>query len=202
MFRSHGAAYRLVRQPVITEEQIQQMNLDHRDAMAQVDFALQCRVAGNEDSAIAYFRDAFTREARAASMLLEEWDHEPSRAVLCRSASCIAMDARMPTEAAAWAAHGLRGRCRHRAIRWELFDVLDRAGDEGSRVSIFKHGDIVRDPESGRRGVVITPDGLHGSRWKRVQIDWEENETGIRATTWMGVKRLELAPQEKIATDG
>lgn len=69
-------------------------------------------------------------------------------------------------------------------------------------MSIFKAGDKVRDSESGRVGIVITPDGLHGSRWRRVQVDWQENDTGIKATTWMGVRRLELAPDQKVQSNG
>jgi hypothetical protein len=71
----------------------------HRQAMAQTDLALEAQRKGEPAQALAYFRQAYDLEAKAATLLAGDLEAEPTRSVLLRSAASLAMDCNLIAEA-------------------------------------------------------------------------------------------------------
>jgi hypothetical protein len=71
----------------------------HRDAMARVDLALSAKSQGEAELALAYFREAYELESKAAFSLVGDLQNEPTRSVLMRSAATIALDSNLTAEA-------------------------------------------------------------------------------------------------------
>lgn len=81
----------------------------HREAMMLAQEAIVFRELGNETEAISLFRKAFELEKEAALKLLTEFDAEPTRGILFRSAATLAMDCGEYREAEQLVNHGLAG---------------------------------------------------------------------------------------------
>jgi hypothetical protein len=62
----------------------------HQHAMEMADRALEARRRGDEGQALAYFREAFAHERRAAEIVAPDIAAEPTRSVLHRSAAALA----------------------------------------------------------------------------------------------------------------
>jgi len=77
-------------------------------------------------SAIALFKQAFEIEQRAANILKENVNVEPTRSVLYRSAGWMAFNAGMFKEAHEMAVEGKRF-CVHSEIKEELEDLFEAA---------------------------------------------------------------------------
>jgi hypothetical protein len=61
----------------------------HREAMELVDRAVLARQFGDRDQMTALTRAAFAKERAAADLVANEWDFEPTRSVLHRSAAVL-----------------------------------------------------------------------------------------------------------------
>jgi len=70
--------------------------------------AIVAQAKGNED-AIQLFEKAFEFEKQAALMLINDFDNEPTRSVLFRSAGSLAMNCKKYREAEKLFAQGLAG---------------------------------------------------------------------------------------------
>ncbi len=67
--------------------------------MERTDLALAARRNGQKDEALAYFRQAYQLEAKAAQSFAAHMDAEPNRSVLFRSAASLALDCNLTAEA-------------------------------------------------------------------------------------------------------
>ena len=81
----------------------------HQKAMHQTELALKAEKSGNAKTAITHFQKAFDLEKQAAMTLAYQFELEPSRSVLFRSASYLAIKAKRYREAERMAAFGLIG---------------------------------------------------------------------------------------------
>lgn len=81
----------------------------HREGMVFMQEALVAQGYGDEEAAHKLFEKAFELEKQAALMLINDFDNEPTRSVLFRSAACLAMDCKKYREAEKLAAQGLAG---------------------------------------------------------------------------------------------
>jgi len=86
----------------------------HQKAMKLAEEAYDSKQSGKPESAQAAYLSAFEYEKAAAMLLINEYDHEPSRSVLFRSAACLLLNLPFPTllhlrEAERMVAHGLSG---------------------------------------------------------------------------------------------
>jgi hypothetical protein len=71
----------------------------HRDAMERVDLALSAKSLGEMERSLAYFREAYELESKAALALSNNLEAEPTRSILLRSAATIALDCNLTAEA-------------------------------------------------------------------------------------------------------
>lgn len=85
------------------------MKNTHRKAMSTMQQAITLREQGKEEDANALFLKAFELEKQAALSLSGDFNNEPTRSTLFRSAASLAMNCREYVEAEKLAAHGLAG---------------------------------------------------------------------------------------------
>lgn len=87
------------------------MNLKktHRAAMDFMQQAIVLRETGKETAAVELFEKAFELEKQAALMLLMDFEKEPTRSVLYRSAASLAMNCKKYREAEKLVNQGLAG---------------------------------------------------------------------------------------------
>jgi hypothetical protein len=97
----------------------------HRNAMDRTDVALLAQRRGDAAEALLQFREAFELERRAARSLADDYDAEPSRSVLLRSAASLALDAQLTSEAEKLACTALAGN-PPAEIAEELRDLLEQ----------------------------------------------------------------------------
>ncbi|MEG3978680.1 hypothetical protein QT970_29300 [Microcoleus sp. herbarium8] len=71
----------------------------HHEAMELVDRAILARQRGDIDQVTALTRAAFAKERAAADLVANEWDFEPTRSVLHRSAAVLAIECSQLREA-------------------------------------------------------------------------------------------------------
>lgn len=64
----------------------------HREAMELVDQAVLARQRGDAEAVIALSRAAFNKERAAADLIANQFDLEPTRSVLHRSAAVLAIE--------------------------------------------------------------------------------------------------------------
>ncbi|MEG4273859.1 MULTISPECIES: hypothetical protein [unclassified Microcoleus] len=64
----------------------------HREAMELVDRAVLARQCGDIDQVTALTRAAFAKERAAADLVANEWDFEPTRSILHRSAAVLGIE--------------------------------------------------------------------------------------------------------------
>jgi hypothetical protein len=97
----------------------------HRDAVEQADLALAAGRRGDRVQALAHIRRAYELEAEAANALVHDFQSEPTRSVLFRSAATLALDCSLFAEAEKLACTGLIGNPPEQ-IAEELRDVLEQ----------------------------------------------------------------------------
>jgi tetratricopeptide (TPR) repeat protein len=95
----------------------------HDQAMALSSRATLARIRGDLDEAREFARQALPYEAKAAAMLFDRLDAEPSRSVLYRSAASLALQCGEYEEAERLIATGLAGHPPDE-IAAELRDLL------------------------------------------------------------------------------
>lgn len=64
----------------------------HQSAMELVDQAVLARQRGETEAALTLTREAFAKERAAADQVADQWDLEPTRSVLHRSAATLAVE--------------------------------------------------------------------------------------------------------------
>lgn len=64
----------------------------HQEAMDLVDQATLARQQGETETALSFAKEAFAKERAAADLVAEQWDLEPTRSVLHRSAATLAIE--------------------------------------------------------------------------------------------------------------
>lgn len=87
--------------------------------------ALSEKTAGNLTAAKKLFAKALTFESQAASILKHEYDEEPTRSILYRSAASIALDSGKNTFALKLVKDGLQGK-PSAEIKRELIEVAEQ----------------------------------------------------------------------------
>ena len=101
-------------------------NSFHDQAMHFANLALSKEKNGNSKEAKQYFKEAFELEQQAAMSLVNDFEKEPSRSVLFRSAAYLALKAELYREAERMAAFGLSGNPPDE-IADELRDVFSQS---------------------------------------------------------------------------
>ncbi|MCU0565377.1 MAG: hypothetical protein MUF49_02125 [Oculatellaceae cyanobacterium Prado106] len=71
---------------------MQDVDTLHREAMELVDQAVMARQRGDAEAFTALSRAAFTKERAAADLVANQFDLEPTRSVLHRSAAVLAIE--------------------------------------------------------------------------------------------------------------
>jgi hypothetical protein len=71
---------------------MQDLETLHREAMELVDQALLARQQGDTETVMALARAAFIKERAAADLVADQFDLEPTRSVLHRSAAVLAIE--------------------------------------------------------------------------------------------------------------
>ena len=71
----------------------------HHEAMELVDRAFLARQCGDRDQMTALTKAALAKERAAADLVANEWDFEPTRSVLHRSAALLAIECALLREA-------------------------------------------------------------------------------------------------------
>lgn len=104
---------------------IQQVNRLHEQAMEQAEIAFVAKIKGDKETAKQKFLEAFQYEREAVNLLLNDYESEPTRSVLFRSAAALAFDAGLLQEAEQMAAIGLSGH-PPKSIAEELRQVMKR----------------------------------------------------------------------------
>lgn len=104
---------------------IKEINQLHREAMSYANDAYAADLKGDLATASSLFSKAFEFESRAAYMLKDDYDAEPSRSVLCRSAASLGVDCGEFREAERLVAVGLMGDPPEEICE-ELRDVLEK----------------------------------------------------------------------------
>lgn len=100
----------------------------HNKSMELADFAFYANRKGEKGEAERYYREAFQYEKAAAMLLLNDYETEPSRSILFRSAACLLLNIPQPTqkdyrEAERMAAFALAGNPPDGIIP-ELWEIL------------------------------------------------------------------------------
>jgi len=90
-------------------EAVKKCNELHDLAMSLADQAYDAEKQGDTGKAKAHFAAAFEAEKKSAMILSDEYEIEPSRSVLFRSAAWLAIKAEKYREAEKMAAFGLSG---------------------------------------------------------------------------------------------
>src|SRR5579862_4799256 len=101
---------------------MQQVEVDHLQAMEKVDLACSARRAGDLSTALQLFLAAYELEKRAAEALSSHLEMEPTRSILYRSAAALALEAEEEREAERLACKGLSGE-PPREIAYELREI-------------------------------------------------------------------------------
>jgi len=100
-----------------------QVNELHSKAMTIAEAAFVAKRKGSHDEALRLSEEAFSYEHDAALLLLDQFEIEPTRSVLFRSAACLALDSGNYTEAEKMIAYGLEGN-PPAEVKDELQDLL------------------------------------------------------------------------------
>lgn len=108
----------------IAAEALKEAGKLHRKAMEYAQQAFVARLNGKEKDAKSQFEEAYEFECRAANAVAD-YDLEPTRSVLHRSAATLALDCHRYTEAVVLAKRGLHGSPPDE-IEQELHDVFEK----------------------------------------------------------------------------
>jgi hypothetical protein len=81
----------------------------HQEAMELVDRAVLARQRGETETVMALSRSAFAKERAAADLVADQFDLEPTRSVLHRSAAVLAIECHQLRDAERLIARALAG---------------------------------------------------------------------------------------------
>lgn len=104
----------------------------HREAMDLADQAIAAQRRKARDEATQLFKQAFERERAAAVLFVNDFDAEPTRSVLLRSAASLALDCQEYREAERLIAAALWGN-PPTELYAELRELLVELDSRGSR---------------------------------------------------------------------
>ena len=121
----------------------------HREAMELADQAYLARLQGDIDKGKELLRKAFEKEREAANMMVSDYDKEPTRSVLHRSAASLAIDCGEVREAERLISSALVGNPPDE-IASELRDLLEQ-------VFFVRHLSL--------RGIELQPNEFQFSIW-------------------------------------
>lgn len=127
----------------------------HRRAMYYADRICATPQTQHPDGAKGWANLAYKYESRAALLLVDDYECEPSRSVIFRSAACLANEAKQYAQGAGMAALGLLGNPPEE-IKAELQDALNTAIEGIKEDSAKWLNDeaigcrLIRDEDSGR----------------------------------------------------
>lgn len=112
----------------------------HQKAMELADFAFYAKREGKVKEATDFYKEAFQYEKAAAMLLLNDYEIEPSRAILFRSAACLLLNIPAPSqedyrEAERMAAFALAGKPPE-GIMPELWDVLVECHEKRAKTTM------------------------------------------------------------------
>lgn len=79
--------------------EVKEIKVLHRQALERTDLALAARQKGEAAQALLHFREAYELESNAAFFLTNDFNAEPTRSVLLRSAASLALDCNLILEA-------------------------------------------------------------------------------------------------------
>ncbi|MDX1920072.1 MAG: hypothetical protein SFU25_04970, partial [Candidatus Caenarcaniphilales bacterium] len=116
----------------------------HREAMQTADKAFSERNTGNFSVAKELFRKAFEQELKACEMLKYEWECEPTRSVVFRSAASLAFNASLYRDAEKLICEALLGNPPE--------EIADELRDLYEQVNFERHLKL--------RGVTLQPNEL------------------------------------------
>lgn len=117
---------------------IERVNNLHDKAMELAQFALLARVQGEASKVKQLSKDAFQYERDAAMLLFYDYDLEPTRSVLFRSAASLALNAESYKEAEEMVAYGLSGLNSYQEIAYELIELIDKLKVHGEARKILE----------------------------------------------------------------
>ena len=107
---------------MIVVEDIQEL---HREAMDLAEMAFIAKLKGDPEGAENLLREAYKKESDSAKLLVDEYDFEPTRSILYRSAASLAIECNDVRGAERLIAFGLAGNPPEE-IAEELRDLLER----------------------------------------------------------------------------
>lgn len=157
----------------------------HNKAMELVDRAVLAGREGKTDVERELFRKAFELERKAAMAFVGEYGTEPTRSVLFRSASAIALDAGLSRKSERMAAFGLSGNPPD-SIAVELREMYERA-------SFARHLSV--------KDIELLPNEFQVSLWSGTQAGYgivSKNELTLRLDKTEGLIGRTLARKHGI----
>jgi len=125
---------------MIVVEDIQEL---HREAMDLVEMAFIAKLKGDPESAENLLREAYKKESDSAKLLVDEYDFEPTRSILYRSAASLAMECNDLQGAEELIAFGLSGNPPEE-IAEELRDLLEKVNFQTRKSSKSSRRNIGR----------------------------------------------------------
>ena len=111
---------------MILVEDIQEL---HREAMDLAEMAFIAKLKGDPESAENLLREAYRKESNSAKLLVDEYDFEPTRSILFRSAASLAIECNDVRGAERLIAFGLAGNPPEE-IAEELRDLLEKVNSK------------------------------------------------------------------------
>ena len=106
----------------------------HSEAMKYLQEAIITQEMGNDVSASSLFEKAFVLEKEAALYLVNDFENEPTRSVLFRSAANLAMDCHNYKEAQEMVNHGLAG--------YPPPEIAEELRDIYEKVNFYRHFEL------------------------------------------------------------
>jgi len=111
---------------MILVEDIQEL---HREAMDLAEMAFIAKLKGDLENAENLLREAYKKESDSAKLLVDEYDFEPTRSILFRSAASLAIECNDIRGAERLIAFGLAGNPPEE-IAEELRDLLEKVNSK------------------------------------------------------------------------
>jgi hypothetical protein len=125
---------------MILVEDIQEL---HKEAMDLAEMAFVAKLKGDPESAENLLREAYKKESDSAKLLVDEYDFEPTRSILFRSAASLAMECNDLQGAEELIAFGLSGNPPEE-IAEELRDLLEKVNFQTRKSSKSSRRNIGR----------------------------------------------------------
>jgi hypothetical protein len=111
---------------MILIEDIQEL---HKEAMDLAEMAFIAKLKDDPESAENLLREAYKKESDSAKLLVDEYDFEPTRSILFRSAASLAIECNDIRGAERLIAFGLSGNPPEE-IAEELRDLLEKVNSK------------------------------------------------------------------------